>query len=41
MDTYATGSTALLVLASIHIAIIVAFFWILLANAIIATQIVE
>lgn len=35
------GSTALLALASVHVAVVVVFFWVLLANGIIATQIVE
>jgi hypothetical protein len=32
---------SLSILSSIHVAIIVALFWILLANAIVATQLVE
>ena len=35
------GSKSLAVLSSIHIAVIVVLFWILLGNAIIATQFVE
>ena len=35
------GTTALAVLSAIHVALIVALFWILLGNALIATQIVE
>ncbi|KAG6877154.1 hypothetical protein C0993_009912 [Termitomyces sp. T159_Od127] len=35
------GSTALVVLTAIHAGFVVAFFWGLLANAIVATQIVE
>jgi hypothetical protein len=38
---HTTGSIALTVLASIHLAIYVLLFWILLANGIIATQVVE
>lgn len=35
------GSTALAVLSSIHVAVVVALFWILLGNALVATQVVE
>ncbi|ORX41155.1 chitin synthase III catalytic subunit-domain-containing protein [Kockovaella imperatae] len=35
------GTTALTVLSAIHIALIVSFFWVLLGNAIVATQVVE
>ncbi|WVW81018.1 hypothetical protein I302_103009 [Kwoniella bestiolae CBS 10118] len=35
------GSTALSILSSIHVAVIVSMFWVLLGNAIIATQVVE
>lgn len=35
------GSTALSVLSSIHVGVIVAMFWILLGNALVATQVVE
>ncbi|PPR03972.1 hypothetical protein CVT24_008320 [Panaeolus cyanescens] len=35
------GSTALVVLTAIHVGAVVALFWALLANAIVATQIVE
>ncbi|KAG6896811.1 hypothetical protein C0992_005911 [Termitomyces sp. T32_za158] len=35
------GSTALVVLTAIHAGLVVAFFWGLLANALVATQIVE
>ncbi|KAG6806077.1 hypothetical protein H0H92_012796, partial [Tricholoma furcatifolium] len=35
------GSTALVVLTALHAGVVVAFFWALLANALVATQIVE
>lgn len=35
------GTTVLAVLSAIHVALVVAMFWILLGNALIATQIVE
>ncbi|GLB39475.1 putative chitin synthase III catalytic subunit [Lyophyllum shimeji] len=35
------GSTALVVLTAIHAGVVAAFFWALLANAVIATQVVE
>lgn len=35
------GSKGLVIVSAIHIAIIVVFFWILLGNALIATQVVE
>jgi uncharacterized membrane protein len=35
------GSTPLVALTAIHVGIVVALFWALLANAIVATQVVE
>jgi hypothetical protein len=35
------GSTALVALTAIHVGAVVALFWSLLANAIVATQVVE
>lgn len=35
------GSTPLVVLTAIHVGVVVALFWALLANAIVATQVVE
>jgi hypothetical protein len=35
------GSTALAVISSIHVAVIAVLFWILLGNALVATQLVE
>lgn len=35
------GTTALAVLSAVHVAVVVTFFWILLGNALIATQVVE
>jgi len=35
------GTTALAVLSAIHVAVVASLFWILLGNALIATQIVE
>ena len=35
------SSTALVILTAIHLGTVVAFFWVLLANALVATQIVE
>jgi len=35
------GTTALAVLSAVHIAVVAALFWILLGNALVATQVVE
>jgi hypothetical protein len=35
------GTTAMAVLSAIHVAVVVALFWVLLGNALVATQIVE
>lgn len=35
------GSTALVALTAIHVGLVVALFWVLLANGIVATQVVE
>lgn len=35
------GSTAITVLSAIHVALIAAMFWVLLGNALVATQVVE
>jgi hypothetical protein len=35
------GSTALSVVSAVHIAVVAALFWILLGNALVATQVVE
>ncbi len=35
------GTVALSILSAIHVAVIVLLFWILLANALVATQVVE
>jgi hypothetical protein len=37
----AQSSTPLIVLTAIHVGLVVAFFWVLLANGVVATQVVE
>ena len=36
-----TGTTGIAVLSAIHVALVASMFWVLLANGLVATQIVE